>query len=250
MPCPDFMMIFTGLGREKWKMRAHEKKHKKYQCDKCDRSFEYQYIFKKHKLVNHEDTKLYCHFFNNKQTCPYNDKCIFLHADSKFCRYDLNCERDYCMFKHRRNSLNRLSFRRIVMRSLISMTLKVYLAMLRMIQRMIKVKQSINETFHNPSQTINNTVENKFNWEKCDYYAATKPKLFNHKKEVHNRCTFCFSNFSDQDNLKDCILANHTEWLEMTGLNQERVQDKQLICFWLNPCVSIFFIDTDINLIN
>ena len=70
MPCPDFMMIFTGLGREKWKMRAHEKKHKKYQCDKCDRSFEYQYIFKKHKLVNHEDTKLYCHFFNNKKLVP------------------------------------------------------------------------------------------------------------------------------------------------------------------------------------
>ena len=75
----------------------------------------------------------------------------------------------------------------------------------------VNENESINETFHNPSQTINNTVENKFNCEKCDYYAATKSDLVNHKKEAHNWCTFRFSNFIDQDNLKDHILANHTE---------------------------------------
>ena len=96
--CDQCMKEFDQM----WKMRAHEKKHKKYQCDKCERSFEYQDILKKHKLVSHENTKLYCHFFNNEKTCPYNDKCIFLHADSKFCRYDSNFERDLCMFKHRR----------------------------------------------------------------------------------------------------------------------------------------------------
>ena len=45
-----------------------EKKHKKYQCEQCETSFEYQYILKKHKLVSHEDTNPYYHFFNNAKT--------------------------------------------------------------------------------------------------------------------------------------------------------------------------------------
>ena len=29
---------------EEWKLRAHEKKHKKYQCDPCGKSFDYLHI--------------------------------------------------------------------------------------------------------------------------------------------------------------------------------------------------------------
>ena len=50
---------------QEWKKSAHEKKHTKYKCDKCEKCFEYLDIMKKHKLVSHENTKLYCHFYNN-----------------------------------------------------------------------------------------------------------------------------------------------------------------------------------------
>ena len=43
----------------------------------------------------------------NKKTCPYDEECVFLHEDSKLCRYGENCERTYCMFKHDDNTENK-----------------------------------------------------------------------------------------------------------------------------------------------
>ena len=85
---------------EKWKLRVHLKTHDKFKCEKCEKTFAYLDIKKKHVLISHENVKLYCHFYNNDKTCPFDDKCIFLHQDSKFCKYDEFCERDFCMFKH------------------------------------------------------------------------------------------------------------------------------------------------------
>ena len=61
---------------EEWKMSAHLKSHKKYECDKCEKSFKYLDIKIKHVIVpvKHEKAKFYCHFFNNKKTYPYNDE--------------------------------------------------------------------------------------------------------------------------------------------------------------------------------
>ena len=73
-------------------------------CEKCEKSFANSDIQKKHVLITPENVKLYCHFFNNEKTCPFADKCIFLHKDSKFCRYDEMCERDLCMFKHKKKN--------------------------------------------------------------------------------------------------------------------------------------------------
>ena len=81
---------------EEWKMKAHKKKHKKFQCEQCEKNFESLDIKKKHVLIYHENTKLYCHFFNNGKTCPYDERCVFMHEDSKIC------ERESCMFKHRK----------------------------------------------------------------------------------------------------------------------------------------------------
>jgi hypothetical protein len=43
---------------EEWKLRAHEKKHKKYQCDQCAKSLDYLHIKKKQIIRSHEKTKL------------------------------------------------------------------------------------------------------------------------------------------------------------------------------------------------
>ena len=43
--------------------------------------------------------------YNNEKTCPFADICVFLHQDARFCKYDERCERDMCMFKHRKKNV-------------------------------------------------------------------------------------------------------------------------------------------------
>ena len=198
---------------QEWKKRAHEKKHKKYQCDKCDECFEYQDIMKKHKLVSHENTKLYCHFFNNDKSCPYDDRCIFLHEDSRVCKYDLNCERDYCMFKHRKKEElheNIELFDEVIDIIEVESDSDEIEEDIENDRSELNVNDSINKTFQNPSQESTPSGK-KFNCEKCDFEATTKSDLVSHKKENHNWCPLCFSNFNSQDKLKDHIQNNHTE---------------------------------------
>ena len=45
-------------------------------------------------------TTRHCHYFNNG-TCSYRERCIFLHEEAPFCRYDGRCGREKCMYKHR-----------------------------------------------------------------------------------------------------------------------------------------------------
>ena len=54
-------------------------------------------------LITHENAKFYCHFYNNKKTCPYDDECVFLHKDSHTCKYGKTSEENYCIFKHECN---------------------------------------------------------------------------------------------------------------------------------------------------
>ena len=48
----------------------------------------------------HEGLTIFCHFFNNNKTCPFNNGCVFVHEDSEVCKYDTVCERRNCMYKH------------------------------------------------------------------------------------------------------------------------------------------------------
>ena len=48
---------------------------------------------------NSKTTRL-CHYFNNGR-CSYQERCLFLHEEAPFCRYDGLCGREKCFFKHR-----------------------------------------------------------------------------------------------------------------------------------------------------
>ena len=74
------------------------KKHKEYKCEQCSKTFPYLNIKNKHIQISHENLKLYCHFYNNKKICPFDEECVFLHEDADICRYWTTCERD--LFKH------------------------------------------------------------------------------------------------------------------------------------------------------
>ena len=84
---------------EEWKMNAHMKQHEK-KCNECDLSFKYQGILEKHLKISHEKLKIYCHFYKNHKSCPYGEKCVFLHEDSDNCKYGTMCERIFFMYKH------------------------------------------------------------------------------------------------------------------------------------------------------
>ena len=92
--------------KEEWKLNAHIKSHEKYSCDHCDKRFKFQDIRDKHVKIAHESLKIYCHFFNNGKTCPFNDECVFLHEDAEICKYGAQCERNNCMFKHENDTNN------------------------------------------------------------------------------------------------------------------------------------------------
>ena len=81
-------------------MHAHKKNHSTFKCNICEKTFKCQEVMEKHAKIAHEKMKIYCHFFNNKKICPYDNECIFLHEDSDVCRYDMLCERNYCMYKN------------------------------------------------------------------------------------------------------------------------------------------------------
>ena len=55
------------------------------------------------KMIENENAKIYCHYYNNEKTCHYDAECIFLHEDYKFCRYDLLCEQNFRMVKHKKH---------------------------------------------------------------------------------------------------------------------------------------------------
>ena len=81
-------------------MQAHGKKHKQYQYSQCDKEFRYNDTKNKHVQIHYDNLRIYCHYFNNKKTCPHGDNCVFMHSDSGDCRYGRLCERMFCMFKH------------------------------------------------------------------------------------------------------------------------------------------------------
>ena len=85
---------------EECKLFAHVKSHKEYACEQCSKTFPYLNTKNKHIRIRHENIKLYCHFYNNKKTCPFDEECVFLHEDAEICRYGARCEQDLCMFKH------------------------------------------------------------------------------------------------------------------------------------------------------
>ena len=63
-----------------------------------------QDILEKDVTIAHVDARLYCHFFNNGITFPYEQDFVFLHEHSTQCKYGALCDRNVCMYKHLENS--------------------------------------------------------------------------------------------------------------------------------------------------
>ena len=170
--------------------------------------------------ISHENGKFYCHFFNNRKTCPYADKCVFLHEDSKMCRYGALCERNYCMFKHDQNDIETVESEKDKEEDFnFETTVNV-----EDVSKIVDVDNDdeteeifeqdyelSNTTFVNPSQDEPISSNAIFGCDNCDFKAATKDILRNHKQTNHNWCCICYSSFKNQDKLKTHIKDLHTK---------------------------------------
>ena len=86
--------------REEKQLTQHKKTHLEFECDECDKIFDFEVNLEKHKEAVHEDVTLYCHYFNNNKECPYDEQCIYLHEESEKCKFGKLCERNLCMYIH------------------------------------------------------------------------------------------------------------------------------------------------------
>ena len=85
-------------------MRSHEQV-KQFKCNLCEKTYYVLWRMKKH-LESHEVVNKYCHYFNNKDSCPYDAVgCKFKHEVSMGCKYDERCRFKLCQFKHSKKYL-------------------------------------------------------------------------------------------------------------------------------------------------
>ena len=73
----------------------------KYECEECDKVFNFEILLERHTEAAHEVVEIFCHFFNNDKDCPHQDQCIFIHEESEICKFGKGCERKMCMFRHK-----------------------------------------------------------------------------------------------------------------------------------------------------
>ena len=137
-------------------------------CEQCNKT-KYQDILSKHIKIAHEKVNIYCHYFNNMKTCPFNEECIFLHEDSSKCKYGKACERMYCMFKHCDEEKEDVG------------------------------NKSVNKTFLNPSQS--DQSDEVFQCESCTFSSTTQNNLKNHREG--SICSICGLSMGCQINLRD-----------------------------------------------
>ena len=55
----------------------------------------------KHQEVHNNINTKFCHYFNNKKECPFNEiGCMFKHTEAPECKYQLKCNIRLCQFQH------------------------------------------------------------------------------------------------------------------------------------------------------
>ena len=95
--CEKCELLFTS---EK-QLSIHQKKHGQFECEKCEKVFTFEGVLERHITAVHGEKKIYCHYYNNKKECPFKEECIFAHLTAKDCMFGNECERLYCMYKHK-----------------------------------------------------------------------------------------------------------------------------------------------------
>ena len=107
---------------------------------------------------------------------------MFLHEDSKICKYGRDCDRNYCMFKHEDNGDDKGENETFYCET-----------------------QNTNSTFINPSKEMKITVKKALKCETCDFTTRRQSFIMEHKEEKHNWCSQCYSSVNRQKRLKNML---------------------------------------------
>ena len=226
---------------EDWKLSAHIKEHAKKKCDRCNKVFKCEDIKKKHIQITHENVKLFCHFFNNEKLCPYEEECIFLHKDSSLCKYGALCERNNCMFKHKKKVEKNIPEKRVIDVHEASDEIAeteiivdvhqedvIYEEVSVIVEHVDKIVISditIETVDDDPQEEIKATNEKTsskptqvtspqiFKCKICDYATKRKGYFNDHKTTSHNWCFICYSTYTCQDDLKNHFKKCHCKAL-------------------------------------
>ena len=87
-----------------FELEHHLKKHSEvrtYQCERCEKKFCMKWRLNKHQEAHDKTDVKFCHYFNNKKVCPYDDiGCMFKHERSKACKFKQSCRNKLCQFQH------------------------------------------------------------------------------------------------------------------------------------------------------
>ena len=88
--------------QSKNQLEVDEKTHEKFDCEDCYKIFNYKGHLERHIEAVHSDPDMiiFCHNYNNRIDCPFEDSCIFEHDQAEICRYGKDCERQMCMYTH------------------------------------------------------------------------------------------------------------------------------------------------------
>ena len=85
-------------------MEKHMKIHnvsEEHECDICGKRFILEWRLKMHRKAHDMTDQKYCHFFNNKKSCPYEEiGCMFKHEPSQQCQLQQQCSNKLCQYMH------------------------------------------------------------------------------------------------------------------------------------------------------
>ena len=98
----------TEIFHTSWKLELHMKSHvnvAQLKCNLCNKEFYAKWRMDKH-IADHEKKRKFCHYFNNRKVCPYEEVgCKFDHSQSFNCKFEDKCRIKLCQFKHSRNEI-------------------------------------------------------------------------------------------------------------------------------------------------
>jgi hypothetical protein len=158
----------------------------------------------------------------------YDKECVFLHENSKLCKYGSMSDRNCCMFKHEINVDDKVEIihdEEADDANLNGMTENEYeneiiedILSDDEISDVGEQDESVNKnfdtadmTFTNPSQETKSSSDGLFKCDKCEFASSRKDIIENHKELLHNWCSLCYSNFENKKNLKNHKKNEHSD---------------------------------------
>ena len=196
-------------------LELHLKTHEggKFKCKICQKSFSMKWRFVKHEQAHSMTNVKFCHYFNNRKRCPYEEiGCMFQHKESQRCRYQNLCNNKLCQFQHIPNEqvrdVSKIDQNKPTVED---------------VNSGVKTDSKSSEPNEEPE-----SQPRKFTFQKCFRYIYTEEALESHKKDcksdlnAFNMFVTDLDSEEEEEDLEcdDCgkVSENFDEYIEHRGM--------------------------------